>query len=126
MFDRNATEGAVFGDDAQAVVAGVFGPCREAVGREGLGHHLECRAERPVDSLFADGLGHVPSHLDADLLGHRLGLVGRQEGEGPTQQADQHGILAERQLERGTGVGDPVVLRRPPGRGTLLAFHDDL
>ena len=41
-----------------------------------VGHDVQRRSERPLHFVGADRLGHGPAHLDTDLLGHLLGLIG--------------------------------------------------
>ena len=75
------------------VLLGVGG---EAVGGERVGDRVQRGAER---ALAVGRAGHRRGHraavLDADLLGHRLGLVGRQQRERPAEQRDEQVVVPD-------------------------------
>jgi hypothetical protein len=69
MLDGGPAERAVFGHDPQSTVAFWFGSGGEAVGGEGVGDCVECRAEGPLD-IFRSELGcHRSANLGAYLFG---------------------------------------------------------
>ena len=67
---------------------------------------------------------HRLAVLHPDLLGHRLGVVGRQERQRLAEQRDEQVVVADRHLEGHLGRRDAVALRRPPGPGAAAAGGD--
>ena len=115
-------ERAVVVDDAQ-LVAALLGVGGEAVGGEGVGHGVQRGAERalPVGAPPSAG-GHGPAVLDADLLGHRLGVGRRQAGQRPAEQGEDEVVGLHRHRQRHLLLVGPVVLRRPTGPAALAAL----
>ena len=104
-----------------ALALGVGG---EAVRGQGVGDRVERGAERPLPSLTGHREGHGAAVLDADLLGHLLRLVGRQQGQRAPEQGEHDIVGADRYVERHLGRRGSVVLRRP-ARSAVLASLDD-
>ena len=74
-------------DTMRQLAALSLGVGGEAVGGEGVGDRVQRGAERPLPALTRHRQRHRAAVLDADLLGHLLGLVGRQQRQRTTEQA---------------------------------------
>ena len=102
VLDGGVAERAVLADDAQ-LVAVLLGVGREAVGGERVGHRVQRGAERALARRAASPMrrGHDPAVLDADLLGHGLGLRrgGSRASARPSRVIEQV-VVADRELER--------------------------
>ena len=69
--------------------------------------------------------GHCLPVLLADLFGHRLGLVARQQSQRLAQQRQHEIVAAHRHVDRHVGHR-PVALRRSAGACTLGTLDSDL